>query len=419
MGLPRRISSAALLSALVISLVMPASPAVAAPSIAFINPSGYTDPPPVISDVTDMDNNVHLVAWTKETPPQALVEFELQPTGQNPATFTATRVSPDAWETFVPLPDSYADGTNYTLRARLYRGVPGNADEVANADMTVEINQSEVPPPIAETVELAYPDNGGTLGIFRPKDKRPNALLDYQASVGTERVRAFYTLSQPGATPQWETCGNSVPTDDGAGRVRCTLSEGHAPNGVTAVAMVSNKTSPSAPPNPQLDDSGDAHRVYPYLQKPDAVEVESASKSPSRTCSVVRAVVTDQFARPIAGANVDVHAKGPTDRLRFASSPGQTNPFKPPDVAHALKESAKRCSDNSDFRRQADHNAAGPDSKHIESEKGTTNAGAFAFGLRSRSVGETSGRVWVDRNDDDDRDDGESSRKLGLLWTDS
>ncbi|MDQ3951641.1 MAG: hypothetical protein M3279_01560 [Actinomycetota bacterium] len=407
-----------LLTAMLASL-LPASPAVAAPTIDFLNPSAYTTPPPTISDVQDADGFVHLVAWAREVPSQALVEFELQPTGQNAATFTGDRVGSDTWEFFMPIPDSHPDGATYTLRARLYAGVPGNADEVDNAEMTVEIDQSEIPPPVGETIELSYPDNGDRLGVFVPKGKLPVTVLDYAASVGTERVRAFYTLSDPGTAPVWEdSCGSSVPDDQGFGKVRCTLKEGHQPGDVSAVAVVSNKTSPPAPPNAALDDTGDAHRVLPYLQQPSSVEISQGNATVNLSaCHIMTGFVNDQFDRAVAGVNLDVHADGPEDELHFSSSGTNTDAFQAPDAAHVSRENAKRCSDNANSGQQGDHNSPGRDDvKHIESVEGTSNNGGFRFALRSDFAGGTFIQAWADVDDDDLPDLNEASGGTQLGW---
>ncbi|MFN2586488.1 MAG: hypothetical protein ABR613_00010 [Actinomycetota bacterium] len=394
----------ALMVGALVGALLPAAPAAAAPAIAFLNPSGYTTPVR-ISDVQDRDGFVHLVAWAKEIPSQALVEFEIRPPGQqNAATFTADRVADDTWEEFIPLPDTFVDSAGYTLTVRLYRGVPGDADEVANAEMLVEVDQSEVPPPKRETVELQYPENGGRAGFFTPKGKRSNIVLDYQASTGTNQVRAFYTLSDPGAAPVWEeSCGSGVPDDAGFGKVRCTLAEGHNPLDVAAVAVVSNKTAPPAPPSGQLDDTGDAHRVMPYVQVPQTVEVSPGPQTVTLAeCFVLAALVEDQFGRAVAAANVDVHADGPEDELYFESRTNETDPFQAPDAGHVSKENAKRCSDNANSGQQGDHNSPGrDDQKHIESIGGTGDNGTFRFAMRSDFAGGTFITAWADVNDDD------------------
>lgn len=400
----------------VAATLFPAPPVAAAPAIAFLNPSGYSTTL-TISDVQDGDGFVHLVAWTRDTPSSALVEFELKPPGQNAATFTGNRVGADTWEAFVPLPDSFADGGGYTLIGRLYSGVPGNADEVANTQMTVEVNQSAVPPPNGEAVELSYPENGDGLGIYVPKGKRPLAVFDYVASQGTRQVRAFYTLSAPGTKPVWEgSCGSSVPDALGVGKVRCTLSAGHAPRAVTAVAVVSNTTSPPTRPHPALDRAGDAHRVLPYLQRPTSITVGPGPQTVTlAACHQMTASVNDQFDRPIPRVNVDVHAEGPEGQLFFSSS-RKTHPFRAPTRAHGSIENARRCSNNGEAGHQGVHQNPGDDVKHIESVRGTSNSGAFRFALRSDLAGGTFIVAWADVNDDDQPGLREVSGGTQLGW---
>ncbi|MDQ3915072.1 MAG: hypothetical protein M3323_07040 [Actinomycetota bacterium] len=407
-----------MLVGVLVGALLPATPAIAAPTIEFLNPSGYTTAVR-ISDVQDGDGSLHLVAWAREIPSNALVEFELKPPGQNAATFTADRVGTDTWEKLIPIPDTYADAPGYTLTARLYQGVPGDADEVDNDEMLVEVDQSEVPPPQAQTVELSYPENGGRAGFFTPKGKRSNIVLDYQASAGTNQVRAFYTLSDPGAAPVWEeSCGSGDPDDQGFGKVRCTLKEGHNPLDVGAVAIVSNKTAPPAPPSPQLDDTGDAHRIFPYMQNPSSVEISPGAQTvPLAQCWVMAALVEDQFGRSVAAANVDIHAEGPEDELYFESKTNETDPFQAPDTAHVSKENAKRCSDNANSGQQGDHNSPGrDDQKHVESVDGTSDGGRFRFALRSDFAGGTFVQAWADVNDDDAAGLTEASGGTQLGW---
>ena len=406
--------------------LLPAKSAIAAPQINFINPSGYLTTPYEISDAEDADAMLHLVAWAREIPSSALVEFEIEPTGDNPATYTAERVGSDTWEAFVPIPNDFVDGSTYTLRARLYAGVPGDADEVANDEMPVEINQSPVPPPSGESVEMTYPDNGGPLGIFTPKGKRSVAVFDFAASEMTEQVRAFYTLSDPGTEPQWESsCGSAAPDDQGFGKVRCTLGEGHNPLDVSAVAVVSNRAAPAppAPPNPALDASGDAHRVLAYVQQPRTVEVGGATGNITlATCQTLTATVSDQNDRPVPLANVDVHADGPEDELHFGTrttgaEAQRTDPFQPPDLGHVSRENAKDCGNSENLNQQGDHNSPGKDDlKHIESTTGTANNGDFRFALRSASAGGTFVQVWADVDDDDLPDLNEATGGAQLGW---
>lgn len=415
-----------LLLVAVLASLLPMPSALAAPEINFVNPSGYLVTPYEISDAEDADQLFHLVAWSRDVPANALVEFEIEPTGDNPATFVAERVGSDTWEALVPIPNDFVDGSTYTLRARLYAGVPGNADEVDNDETTVEINQSSVPPPSGEAVEMTYPDNGGPLGIFTPKGKRSVTVFDFAASDATEQVRAFYTMSDPGTEPAWEpSCGSAAPDGDGFGKVRCTLGEGHNPLDVTAVAVVSNRAAPAppAPPNPALDTSGDAHRVVAYLQQPRTVEVSGAAGNITlATCHTLTANVTDQNDRVVPLANVDVHADGPEDELHFGTRtsgpvPQQTDAFQAPDLGHVSRENARDCGNNSNVNQQGDHNSPGRDDlKHIESTTGTSDTGDFRFALRSANAGGTFVTVWADVDDDDLPDLSEATGGAQLGW---
>ncbi|HEY7876149.1 MAG TPA: hypothetical protein VIG64_13625, partial [Actinomycetota bacterium] len=249
-----------------VAALLPAPAAQAQVAIEFLNPSDYTTALQ-LSDVGDNDAAVHLVAWVKSVPSNPLVEFELQSTGQNPQTINANRVgSTDTWEAFFPIPDGNTDGP-YVLRARLYSA----GTEVANDEKAVTINQSNVPPPpAAQTVEITHPANGSPFGFFTPKGKETNGVIAVKASEGTEQVRAFYTQSDPGTDPDWRVCGFASVNTTGVARIRCTLASGHAPSSISAVAAVANRTPPAqgTEPNQGLDDSGDAHRITPYVQAP-------------------------------------------------------------------------------------------------------------------------------------------------------
>jgi hypothetical protein len=359
----------------------------------------------VISDQDDRNNTVHLVAWSRSTPANALAEFEIQPTGiGNPVTLTAGRVGADTWESFWDIPDTLADG-NYTLRAILY----SDGEQIAAKEETIQINRSDVPPPpAAEAVEIDSPENGGALGVFTPKGARPNAVFNVQVSDGTRQVRALYTTSGPGDEPAWKACG-SARVIDRAATVRCTLAEGDSALGVTAIAAVANKTPPPAEPQALADDSGDAHRVTPYAQVPTSIEVEPAARMTDvNTCFQLSAEVRDQQGLPIANVNVDVHATGPADQLRFGTMFDQTGQlqqnsrFQAPDKGVHTSENAINCFNKESLNKQGDHNRpAQNDDKHIESIDNTNNNGVFSFVLYADSRGGTNVIVFADADDDD------------------
>ena len=415
------------LSLLIVSLVaglLPMSPAVAAPTIAFVNPSPLaTGQVPELSDKGG--NVVHLVAWAREIPSNAIVEFEIRSTTQvHTATIDATRVgSSDTWEGFFPIPDSFPDGT-YTVFVRLFPGLLDPA--VAEAEQTVTINQSNLPPPDpANTVEMNVPDNGGELGFFTPKGAATRTLITAVASEGTQQVRAVYTTSDPGETPTWSRCGSSSPGAGGITTIRCTLAEGDNPAAVTAVAVVANEAPSPAPAETATDEASDAHRIDPYVQTPSFVGMTPQSvQAESGDCQMITANVLDQLNRPISGANVDVHAQGPNDQLTFATVDPTpltttTHAYQAPE-GHVSSKPTIRCSDGAQVSaRQGVHRViSNPDRMHIESVNGTTNAGEFLFALSSPNdnSGPTNVIAWADVNDDDSQALSEASGQAQIGW---
>lgn len=400
----------------VLAGMLPILPARAAPSITFLNPSGYAATKE-LSTVSDTDSAVHLVAWVGQVPANPIVEFELQATSQNAETIPASRVgSSDTWEAFFEIPANDTDGP-YTLRARLY----SNGNEVDNYETTVTINRSDVPPPTAaETVEITSPANGSGLGFFTPKGKATNTVIVVKASDGTEQVRGFYTQSDPGDDPAWKECGDATPGSTGVARIKCELPNDVAPSSISAVAAVANRTPPPAAPNAGLDDTGDAHRIMPYVQQPTrfVLSPQAQSVQPNDCTPATTATLLDQNGEPIAGANVDLHAVGPSDQLRFGVITNETSGFQDPDKNHISREFAINCSDESNSTiHQADHNIPGGDDiKHVESTGGTGNAGQFAFALHADEVGGTIVTIWADVDDDDQQQSTEAAGGARIGW---
>jgi hypothetical protein len=407
---------------MLVLVVLPIAPARAASTIEFLNPSQYrgTTTNMQLSDVGDNDVAFHIVAWVGEVPSSPLVEFEIQTTAQNPQTITANRVgSSDTWEAFYEIPDGNTDGP-YTLRARLYSG----GTEVANDEKSVMINQSDVPPPpAAETVEISYPSDAGPFGFFTPKGKSTNGVIVAKASEGTQQVVGFYTQSDPGDAPVWESCGSGAPNSTTfIARVRCTLNEGDTVASVTAVAAVANRTPSQTNPNANLDDSGDAHRVFSYVQVPSGFSFlpQSTTADPNNCTGAIVGTLLDQSGQPIAQANVDAHAVGPSDQLRFGSIGNNgTSAFKNPDKGHISSEFAIACSDKSNSGTQGEHNVPGGDDvKHIETADagGTSNAGAFTVALYADEAGSTVVTFWADVDDDDIQGSSEAAGGARIGW---
>ena len=415
-------------SLLVMSLMaalLPVGSASAAPAIAILNPSPYTATQ--VPEISDKGQRaVHLVAWVQEVPANALVEFEIRAVtnslpGQNVATVDAFRAGTDTWEGFFTIPDTFPEG-QYTIDARLY----SNLEEVASDQQIVTMNKENVPPPAqAETIEMNQPENAGQLGFFIPKEGRPNALITASTSADAQQIRVLYTLSDPGNDPEWVECG-SGPVSDGIAVARCTLAQGTNPLEVTAVAAVANMTPRPGTPNAAADDAGDSHRIVPYIQTPAAVGFDQSSiTAKTRECKLITATVFDQFSRPIAAVNVDVHAEGPDDQLTFATDDRPTgvlavsSDYQAPNDGHVSREATIRCFDPAEDsgKQQGVHRVIGTaDRQHIESTTGTNNNGSFLFALYSGSQGATNVNVWADVNDDDSQSLSEAAGVASIGW---
>ena len=306
-----------------------------------------------------------------------------------------------------------------TVRAFLFPGE--NQDPIDTDDQPVEINQeddddpdAESPDDQAETVEIVAPDNSDRLGFYNLA-----AVIDVVSSAGTDNIEVSYTVSAPGTEPEWTPCGTETKEESQDG-IRCTIDDEDEPGEVTGVAavpsnevpkMVGPLPDPTDPTQPDPD-SGDAHRVIGYVQTPTTVTItpERRGNVPVGACTDnFTLLVLDQEGDKVAGADVDVHAQGPTDDLSFDTSPQtQSNPptdeNKAPDQRHGSTEAGRNCVTNQFGGAQGEHDRATPnadDIKHIEDADGTSDSGTFRFRLWSPFAGPTHITGWADTNPDD------------------
>ncbi|HVF52951.1 MAG TPA: hypothetical protein VNC78_05010 [Actinomycetota bacterium] len=399
-----------------------------APSIQLLNPSSHST---IVSDKLDADATYHLVAWTAGAPASALVEFEIQQ-GTSPTITigTATRVGADTFSLAWDIPPTVTDGS-YRVRAILYSGSP--LQEVGRDEQVVEINHQSGAAPTAldaaETVEIVYPAIGGQVGVYAPPPGPAALVADVALSAGATRVRLLYTTSPTGTEPAWTVCGSETAAQAADG-VRCTFAATDGAMSITALAAVANET-PLPPPaafNESLNESGDAHRVEPYLQVPQSVTIQPSivrvdpAVSGAFPCAPISAepaflaTVIDQRGRRIAAVNVDVHAQGPTDQLAFDTST-QSHPNQPPDANHTPPEPAYSCQSGTFSGQQGDHNVAGDaDTKHIESVTGTNDAGQFSFRLHTDAGGATRITAWADIDADDLLCSAEPAGSASIGW---
>ena len=416
------------------------------PSIKIWNPSDYNETenesPMIVSDRrADADEEddlkeatYRLMATSQNTPNPALVEFELVISTVSTITIgTATQAGPDAWELHWDIPPTVVDGP-YTLRAILYAGSGITATEVDRDEAPVVIRTGHpAADAAAETLDINYPLNGSEAGFYtNPENGVTSTRVEVEFSSGTTYIELFYTTSDPGDEPEWKSCffEDVAFTGEAPAQkfpMRCTLEpQDQGGLSVTGLAAVPNN-SPSDPAfsaeyDPNLDQAGDAVRVFPYKQDATSVTVDDPElrhEGTGTSCTApIFVTIRDQNGELISGINMDVHARGPSDQLNFRV-PGtplfQRPPsaVKAPDKAHSGLESAYACgSPTQNFAtiRQGDHNVpGGPDVKHIESstseqrgERANTNQGRFGISLNSPDAnGGSQITFWADEDGDD------------------
>ncbi len=403
----------------VIALVLPlagyAISQAGTPEIRFLNPSNHST---IVSDETvnpGGDATYRLAAWVKNVPANPIVEFELVD-GALTQTYTATRVgSSDTWEYQWSIPLTTVDGP-YTIRAILYSGL----NEVSRHEQEITIsNGSDLPPANkAARVEFVSPANGGSPGFYTPPQVggTPNTLVTIAKSASTIRTRIYYTTTQAGNEPTWKLCGTGTGTV-----IRCTLTGTDQAAAVSALAAVAN-TTPNGPAiQDALDAAGDAIRIQnPYTQVPTTLTItgNEAPNTEAGICSPVFTVnVKDQLGQNIAGANVDVMAKGPTDQLYFNTG-GSSSGAQPPDQGGHTDETAYNCTNSTFTGLQGEHNRPGDsDIKNIESTSGTGDTGNWTFRLLSPSPGTTQITAWADRDNNDIYCSTEPNDSFAMAWT--
>ena len=404
------------------------------PQIEFLNPSGSNFSEEISAKPDGSDSTYHLVAWVRQpAPANAAVEFRyLDPDSGQQVTIgpgTQSTVT-DTYHTSWDLPESIPDEEELTLYAVLFSGSTEvdrdtETDPVMNNQDPDPLNPLDTTEPQGETVEIVYPIIGGGWGLFAPRDRATAGVLDVSMSDGVTFVRGVYTISTPGTEPNWVTCGTEERADAEDG-VRCTLSSQHDASQVTAVGAIANDTQEDPilglEYDDTFDDSGDAHRVAPYIQTPGTVVLDQTSDNnvtPGKCSRAFTATLTDQFNVPIANANMDAHARGPGEDTAFDN--GTTaSANKPPDRVHTT-EAARVCSDDPPIAggQQGKHvSTTEPDTKHIETAltAGTSDAGQFSVMLFSPTAGTTDFVVWADSDDDDAFCTAEKSAAGSVGW---
>ena len=439
------------------------------PTVVLINPAIEHEPPfgvvgpapetPKISEKFDgRDETYHLVAITKQAPQNATVEAYWTPSGGAEVSIgSLTRLEDrrDTWELHWDVPDTLSgDGT---VTVKLFNGASA---ELSTDSEDATIDHAE------ETVEIGWPTNGGQLGWHKPRGGAWRAVVEGTASQSAQRVYVMYTTSAIGTQPEYKNCtetGFIAPPAPPAGTtfrtwsITCELEGKDTPADLTGIAATASETDNPAQPGGTgfvTGESSDAHRVVGYMQEPALMNVTIAPVQPATTsaayptaeaqqagndCLEFDVTVTDHLDRPVQGANVDIHLRGPSDEAGFgdeASAANGSSADKVPDAGNHETEAGWDCDSPGDrIGEQGEHeDPTANDLKHVESTAGTglsgptgIRPGQFRFHLFSPDPGRTNLTAWVDdkplknqantrAQDNDELDEAEPSAATQAQW---
>lgn len=423
----------------------PSEPPSTEPAIQLLNPTPYdvgfpASDPPAVSDANDgVDELYHLVAWTANTPPNAVIEAYYTPKTAAGVPLPEITIgalqqvpgAPDTWEYYWDIPQNVNDGPG-EITVRLFTATLAGFEEVANDTVEVEMeNKDEDAPPngdgdfVAGTVELTWPTQNGELGFYKPRGGAWRTLVDISRSSTGYFSYIHYTKSAPGVEePEWTLCASAG--GGGAARQQCTLAEGDRPSELTALRVILEEAQDFFGVAAFSSESSDAHRIRPYVQHPSDMSFSLAplatTDAPGATyrrvvqpnaqtgephqCLALVAEVRDDRERLVQGANIDVHAVGPNDQLQFGDEDVMANPccglaveggsssaYKVPDRGNHAIEPGENCDRGSEEGgqghnekplegEQGDHNRpAAPDEKHRESPTGSGLSGGSGAGF--------------------------------------
>ncbi|MGH2805983.1 MAG: calcium-binding protein [Actinomycetota bacterium] len=367
--------------------------------VRFVNPSGYGGGGDTISGKDDGNPFVHIVTRVDFADLVDGVEILISTDDANFSKLgNATRVAgTDTWE-FEWNPEDFADDT-YTLRARVL-----NTENVEDRSVTLDSTVA--------TLEIDEPGVGDTVPFVERK-----TTVSGTTSADAEGVTFHYTMTAARDVrdeEQWTECGSvELPTveegtQDFSGE--CTLAEGDSPTLVTGIAALTFTCDPITGCDPPLGSaspgSGDAHRVVGLDSEP-VVTIEPADGS-GRTGQCQRIVVSaqDQQGSPIAGANVDLHLRGPAAEVHFCNVQGGSDRSSPNEGSHTT-ESGER-----DEGIHQNNNT-----RHTEGA--TSDAGRFVVGILSNRDGTSRLTAWLDTTEEDARSDTEARENATFTWSDT
>ena len=421
-----RASVAFLLFGLLPGLVTPAASARAtkSPQIHFLNPSsGYypgSDPTgsstaPAVSDRADgADGFYRLVAWAADVSPgtRVVAGLRIGDSETSIGEMARSRTLGDTYELLWDIPDDLAAG-DATLIVKL---VHPDGPSISHDEVDVRLRHqptgstATTNPGPDQAVGVTWPKQGGSLGFYRRPGGPWTTVLDAVTSEGTQQIRAFYSVSLPGAPPEFVFCGtlDTQPQVEPFGfQMGCELAAETKPKQVTAVGMVAEGTYEEGGQTQGLgltQESADVVRTAGVVQSPRDMTLSVApyGRALVNQCAGLLVSVTDSQGRPVQGANVDAHLHGP-EGSGFASGP-QSSSSKAPDAGKHEVTPTVNCSGTAAGEQGTHAGAEGEQPVfHRESTDGSglsgpdgVAPGVWRFDAFSTSPGTATVTVWLD-----------------------
>lgn len=434
------------------------------PTAEFMNPDETVPgPSAIISDEADgTDGAYHFVVRAQDPD-------NVSPGSGNGITSVQIQIDTDGNGSFETIPDPNATRVGTTDAWELKWDIPAGIQPVGGQAVRALITDAAAETFIAgpeagaidgnptggqpNTVEITSPANGAQLGFFGGAAQISGTASD-GIPAGTT-VDLYFTADAAlnNETVYAAKCGEGTVTDPaGPGNSTWTGScAAGAPATVTGVAARADNLDEDAF---DADESGDAHRVFGYVQTPSTTQITPSSDTGTTGfCNTFTVTVRDsENNNPIVGINADVHAQGPDDNIQFAVNNDDTTvaagaTLNDPDSisddhnsptlgGHAAGKSAE-CDDgtpNNGARDTDADNAAddhdgdaftataaalgttgeegvhvdpGNDIKHIE---GTTDANGFQFSIESAVNGTTNLTAWGDTDNSDTQNAGDATQ---------
>ena len=445
----------ALVASLLIGLVPGIVPTAAAretktPQVHFLNPSPAYDPgsdptgssaTPAISDRSDgVDGLYRLVAWGADGPTGARVVAALNVGGEESSIGEMERSKElgDTWELLWDIPDELPAGPATLIVKLLHPNGPVITRDEVNVRLRHQPSGSAVTtnPGPDQGVGITWPKLGGTLGFYRKSGGAWTTILDGVTSEGTQQLRAFYSVSSPGAAPEYVFCATldtQPQVEPYSFQLGCELQGETTPKQVTAVGFVAEGTYEDGGQTQGVgltQESADVVRARGVAQLPRdmTISVDPIGRALVNQCAGLLVSVTDGLGRPVQGANVDVHLKGP-EGSGFATGT-QTSGSKAPDRGKHEVAPTTNCTGNA-AGEQGVHPA--PEGErptfHRESTDGSGLSGpdgiapgVWRFDAYSTAAGFADVTVWLDEpgspggTDDDKPAENEVAVSSRLQW---